>query len=350
MRLAPCACALLVATSARASSVSDEISIAGTQSTPQNPRAGNVSDLLSASVDLGESWTVNASARITVEVPTPAPTGAFPDRGGTVTDFSASADWDATDNWTLGVTVDISPESTIGSDVRLRVQDRPTDVLLQATTSINSLEMLATYDTAGISDLEWFFTAGLSVSRIETVQRIAGARHADDGSSVSLADLRTSCAPLRSGCLALVPAIDGLSDVLRYARASAGALATVRGDTDVGVSADYYGYFDDPAGVGVFTTATVGRFGTSAPIAPLRYLVRPEVTHRFGAFSVKGWVQAGRYVPEAGQGTAALGAKAQYKLSRTFRMWVSAAGQRDEDLSGAISRTGILALGAAYRF
>ncbi len=116
------------------------------------------------------------------------------------------------------------------------------------------------------------------------------------------------------------------------------------------MSLDYYGYVDDPATVGLFSTAAVGRFGAGAPIAPLRWLVRPEVAHRFGDFSLKGWAQVGQYVPEAGQGTAALGAKAQYKFSRSFRMWVSATGQRDEDSSGAISRTGILSFGGAYRF
>src|SRR6266849_4528931 len=347
LRLVRLASLLLVAAAARASSVSDEITIAGTQSTPQNPRAGSVSNLLSASVDVGESWTVNASAQVTVEAPTPAPAGAFPDRGGTVTDFSGGVDWDADDNWTFGITLDVSPESTIGSDARLRGQN-PIDVLVQSTSSIASLETLAGYDTAGSSDLEWSFTAGVALSRLETRQH-ADATH-EDGTSVSPAELRTRCTPVGSGCRALLPAIDGLSGVLRYARVSAGALATVRRDTDVGVSLDYYGYADDPANVGLYTTATTGRFGTSAPIAPLRYLVRPSLTHRFGAFSLKAWGQAGRYVSEAGQGTAALGAKAQYRFSRFFRMWISATGQRDEDPSGAISRTGILTLGAGYRF
>ena len=351
MRLVPVASALLLATAARASSVSDEISVAGTQSTPQNPRAGSVSNLLNAYVDVGKSWTVNASAQVTVEEPTPGPAGAaFPDLGGTVTDFSACFEWDATDNWNFGVTVGVSPESTIRNDARARVPNLgPTDVLVESTTSLASLELLAGYDTMGVSDLEWSFTAGIDLSRMESRQQVTGAQHAD-GTSVPPAQVRSECAPAGSGCRALVPVIDGISGVLRYARVSASALAIIARDTDVGVSLDYYGYADDPANVGLFSTAAVGRFGAGAPIAPLRYLVRPEVAHRFGAFSLKGWAQVGRYVPEAGQGTAAIGGKAQYKFSRSFRLWVSASGQRDEDASVAVSRTGILALGAAYRF
>ncbi len=350
LRLVPLASALLAAAPARAISVNEEVSVTGTQSTPQNPRAGNVSNLLSASVDVGERWTVNASARITLEASTPAATGAFPDRGGTVADFSGGVDWEANDNWTFGVALDVSPQSTLESDARLRAQDRATDVVLQATSSVASLGLLGTYDTAGVSDLEASFTAGIDLSRIDTRQQVADARHADDGTSVGLADLRARCLPVRSGCRALVPAIDGVSDVLRYARFSGGASATVRADTDLAVNLDYYAYFDDPAAVGVFTIATAGRFGAGAPIAPLRYLLRPRIAHRFGAFSLKAWVQLGRYVPEAGQGTAGIGAKAQVRLSRSLRIWLSASGQRDEDASGAISRTGGLALGAGYRF
>ena len=53
---------------------------------------------------------------------------------------------------------------------------------------------------------------------------------------------------------------------------------------------------------------------------------------------------------DVGQGTAGLGLKAQYRLSRSFRTWITASGQRDVAASGQVSRTGVLALGAAYRF
>ncbi len=350
MRVAAFALALLAATSSRASSVSDEISPSGTQSTPQNPRSGSLSNLMAASIDVGEQWTVSATAQITLEAPTPAPAGAaFDDRGGTVTDFSASLDWEATDNWTLGFTLDLSPESTISSNAQVPLQSGTGDALIRATSSNASIELLAAYDTAGISDLEWSFTGAIGIGRFETMQRLAAAQRSD-GTNLSTADLRTECSPLRSRCHALMPAIDGLSDELRSARISGGALATIRADTDVGVNADYYAYADDPANVGVFPIAAVGRFGAGAPIAPLRWLVRPVVAHRFGVFSLKLWAQAGQYVADVGQGTAGLGLKAQYRLSRSFRTWISASGQRDVASSGQVSRTGVLALGAAYRF
>ena len=112
---------------------------------------------------------------------------------------------------TFGATLELSPASTIGSDVRLRVLDRstdvlrPADVLVQTRSSIVSLGMLAAYDTAGDSDLEWSFTAGFELSRVDSQQN-ATASYVDDGTPVSSADLRARCAAARSGCQALVPA------------------------------------------------------------------------------------------------------------------------------------------------
>jgi hypothetical protein len=346
-RVGPLAALLLAAGAAEASSVSDEISVASTQSTPQSPRVGNVSNFFSGYLDVADGWTANFSAQVTVLSATAAAPGSPGDRGGTVTSFSAGVDWEATVSWTFGATVELSPSSTIGSDVRVRVLDRPADVLVETTSSIASLGLLAAYDTAGDSDLEWSFSAGFDLSRVDSQQN-AAASYLDDGTPVSPADLRAKCAAVRSGCRALVPAIDGTSALLRYARVAANATAIVAQDTDVGLDLDYYGYADDP--VGILNPATAGRTGTSAPLAPLRFLVRLGATHRFGSFSLRGWVQAGEYVPEAGEGTASVGVKAQYKLSRAFRLWISATGQRDEDPTGAISRTGILALGAGYRF
>jgi predicted porin len=124
-------------------------------------------------------------------------------------------------------------------------------------------------------------------------------------------------------------------------------------DTDFTLAGDYYHYQQDPAAVGYYSVAFVGRsanFGNGVPIAPLRFSVRPEVLHRFGAFSVKLWVTAGHYVSGTGESTTGLGAKLQYKFTKKFRLWVTATGQRDIDQNGNPTRSGGLAMGAGYRF
>jgi hypothetical protein len=355
-RLVPLIPALLLAQVARASSIRDEVTVGGTQSTPQNPRAGSLSNLIGGFVDVGEDWSISGSAQITLEEPTPAPSGSgFGDRGGTVTAFSLGVDWEPSDNWTFGVTVGLSPDSTITSDARFQVpisigstQTSRVDALIAAASSNVSGEFVATYDTAGFSDLEWSFTGAFALSRFETTQQIEGARRAN-GTTLSNTELRDLCSGARS-CSPYLVAIDGLSDELRSARFSLSALATISTDTDLGLSADYYKYFDDPANVGVFSIASVGRFGAGAPIAPLRFVVRPEFTRRVGPWSVRLWVQAGEYVAGVGQGTQSIGVKLQYKFTRVFRMWIGAIGQRDVGTNGDVSRSGWLSLGAAYRF
>src|SRR5204863_1886328 len=123
MRCAPLAAALIVAGAASASSVRDEITVGGAESTPQNPRAGNFSNLFGLSVDVAADWTVSGTAQVTLEEGTPAPAGSgFADGGGTVTDFSLGVEWDATDNWSIGVTLDVSPESAIATDAQFPVR------------------------------------------------------------------------------------------------------------------------------------------------------------------------------------------------------------------------------------
>ena len=55
-------------------------------------------------------------------------------------------------------------------------------------------------------------------------------------------------------------------------------------------------------------------------------------------------------MPRTGQTTAGAGLKAQYKFTRSFRMWASLAGQNDVDPSGEASQSSTVALGAGYRF
>ena len=342
MRLAACASALLVAAAARGDTISDQLSLGATQTTAQNPRAGSVSDLLRGSFDLGDRWVITGDAQITFEESAGAPSGAnvaFQERGGTVADFSLSVDFDVTDNFTVGGTAGFSPRSVTTTVATVIVTDPSTgrpanaDGLIRVTNSSAYAELLAGYDTTGDSDLEWSFMGAVSLNRFETLQRLEAAQ-LDRGRLILLNEVRASAE-------------------LRSARLSGAATATLFADTDLTLSGDYYAYADDPRTVGYFSVGGAARtssVGAGVPIAPLHYLVRPEVAHRFGDFSLKVWVQAGRYMPGTGQGTAGAGLKAQYKFTRWFRVWASAAGQDDVDSSGESARSGTFTLGAAYRF
>lgn len=337
------------------SSISDELSMGTTQSTPENPRAGNVADSLNGTFELNEQWSLTAGATVTLEGQTPAASkGAFGTSGQAISLFSVGADWDPNDHVTLGATLDFSPQSTQRSGTPLVFQDpngtaHQANALINVNSSQSALGLDVGYDTAGESALELSFSGGVTLSKYNTTQTVSEIRFAETNKPADRAQFISHCnrvAGTKKAC--------SLSAELDSARLSLGAIATIATDTDVGLSGDYYVYQQDPTAVGYFSVGAAGRQtvsgGTGVPLAPLKYLVRPELAHRFGDFSAKIWVQAGSYVSGAGKGTSAIGTRLQYKLTKKFKLWITASAQRDVDLTGASSDSGALALGAGYRF
>lgn len=353
MRFALFAGALLAAAPVRASSVTNEVSTSSTQATDTNPRGGTVGDSLNASFDAGEVLTINAGAMLTLQGQTPAQErGAFGTSGSAVTLLSLGADFAATDAFTLGLNLEWSPQSTqfTGTQVPVTSTGTLANALLRSRTSQLEAGLDLSYDTAGNSPLAWSFGAGVSTNHLETDQQIIRVR-TGTGAAATPQQIRDSCATGRIRCSrALLAALRAQAVTLDSQRLSGSATAVVSQDTDLTLSGDYYVYDQDPAQVGYYSIAAVGRLGNGLPIAPLQFTVRPEVAHRWGAFSAKIWLQGGRYVAGAGQSTGGGGVRLQYKFSKVFRLWVSGSGQRDVDEQGAETKSGTLALGAGYRF
>ncbi len=346
------------------SSISDELSVGSTQSTQENPRAGSVSDSLNANFELSDQFSLAAGAVLTLEGATPAPARRqFSTNGSAITLFSLGLDWDPNDHVSTGVVLDFSPASDQQIGTQLTVTDannttQPLSVLLGAKSSNSAIAFDVGYDTAGESDLEWSFTAGATASHYTTTQKLDQAYLRDTGNPYDPAQIRTYCAAHRKGkgacSAAIYQVLKGQEATLDSVRGSVVLTSTISTDTDLSLGGDLYAYSQDPGTVGIFSVGNTGRQtisgGAGVPIAPLRYTVRPEVLHRFGDLSVKLWVQAGEYASGTAQTTAGLGAKVQYKFSKTFKMWVTAGGQKDVDSTGTDSNSGSLALGAGYRF
>ena len=111
-------------------------------------------------------------------------------------------------------------------------------------------------------------------------------------------------------------------------------------------------YDKDPSQVGYFSIASIGRsvsLGNGVPAAPLQYSVRPDLSQKFGAFSVGIWYQYGQYVPGDGYGHSA-GLKLQYKISKAIKVWASGTWQDDVDAQRNAQVSNTLALGARYTF
>jgi hypothetical protein len=347
------AVALLAATGARASSISNELSSNSTQATQANPRAGNVSDALAASFDITDDWTLNAGASLTDEGKTTAlQRGAFGSSGTAVTAFSLGIDWQASESWNAAVGVDFSPQSTqfTGTQVQVDAAGTQANALLRSKSSSFEAGLDLTYDTAGESALEWSFGAGITTTHLATDQAITAVRISADGKAATPQQIRDYCNSHKCAA-ALLVALRPQTNVTLDSQRLSGAVTAIAGkDTDLTLAGDYFVYDQDPTQVGYYSVARVGRFGNGLNIAPLRFTVRPEVAHRFGDLSVKVWVQGGRYVTGTGQSTASAGLKLQYKFTKSFKMWATASGERDVDEQGNETNSSCLSLGAGYRF
>ena len=360
MRRAIALSILAVAAAARADSVTNQILVSSTHATEANPRSSVFTDFLNASFNAGEDWTLSAGASLTLQGKTPAATRSqFGESSSAVTFFTVAADWSVTDSFTVGASVDLSPKSTQFAGTTIHVVlpqpiGRATaDAQVRSETSQVDAGVDVSWDSLGRSDLEWSFTGGLHVSHYDINQSIPRARA--NGTALTQAQIEQGttnyCASnpqLATYCRELLGTVSGIPTPLDFERLSAGATATLYRDTDVSLFGDVYLYNQDPTG-SFFGLAAAGR-GPGLPIAPLRFLLRPEVLHRFGDFSARLWLEGGEYVSGTGGTTAGVGLRLQYRFTKAWRAWLTLSGQRDVDAANNITRSGSLAAGAGYRW
>jgi len=354
MRRAAALIALVLATAARAHSVSNEVIVSSGQSTETNPRPAVFTDSLSGSFDLGEDWTVSGGASVTLQGATGAATSAgFDQSSSPVTLFSGGLDWWAEEHWLAGLTLDLSPRSTQFSVAAIPATS--TSPAVDAQVRSESSQLGAALDlswfSSGQSGLEWSFNVGLGFSHSSIGQSIPNVRTTTGETLTSDEFTQRYCAAhprIRNCARNLNDAFSGTRRPLDVERFSASATATILLDTDVSLFAEYYVYNQDP-GVLDYRVAALA-FGAGMPIAPLQYLIRPEVQHRFGDLSVRLWAEGGEYVAGTAQNTAGLGAKVQYRFSKAFRAWITAAGHRDVDDRGVSTNWSTISGGLGYRW
>jgi hypothetical protein len=361
--------ALCIATASGASSVTDELSASSTQSTAASPRSGTVSDSLNASIELGSDWSLSLGALITHDnQPDLARMAQFNDLANDPFElFTAGVDWDATDHFNFGLTGQLSPVSTQSAVPSLTARNPNTGKAETVYLEVNSRSsewgagFTVGFDTAGDSPLEWAFDASLTFTSTSIDQEIPVARFINPNTprvpytDFTIAQIRADCQSGVDKCPARVQA--AMNQTLRQQaqpldseKLSGAATATVATDTDLALGFDYYVYNQDPAAVGLPQIALRQIVGSGMPMAPLQFMVRSEVTHRWGGFSARLTLQVGRYAPGTGQDTSGLGLKLQYKFSKAFRLWTTLNGQRDVDQDGQPSKSGSVAMGAGYRF
>jgi len=345
---------LAIATSARAHSVTNEVFVNAAQSSETNPRSSVFTDSLNASFDLNDNWTLFAGASVTVQSGTDAATVAgFDQSSSPIARFNAGADWAVDDRWTLGLTLDLAPDSTqFGvASVPATGTNSQVEAEVHSDTSEVGAAFDLSWDSLGRSDLEWSFNAGLGFSHSSVTQSIPRVRSAS-GQTVTPAQFtQRYCAahPRIKNCAQnLADAFSGTEKPVDAERFSAGATATVFQNTAFSLLADAYVYNEYP-GVLDSRLAMLSD-GAGLPIAPLQYLIRFEVLRRFGDLSAKLWFEGGEYVSGTGQDTEGLGLRVQYRFSKALRAWVTASGRRDVDDRRVATGSGTISLGAGYRW
>jgi hypothetical protein len=351
----------LAAFAARANSLTEEIGMGTTATTPQNPRSGNLTNNLGAAFDLSEHVVLQTGLSLMLSDATPRPAGSpFPNSPSSlIASFSGGLDFEASENVTLSVGVDVSPANTVLSPSQITFRDNSTGALvlandqLRTKSSNGALDVMVSYDSAGDSNLEWGFSTGLTANHYDTDQSIVRLQ-TDNGQVYTTQQVEASCQVSGKCSRALLSALRAKPGSLDSLKFSAGGLITAFQDTDLSVYVDYYGYQQDPATAGYFSVGAAGRTsvsgGSGIPIAPLHFLTRTELAHRFGDFSAKVWVTAGHYMDQTGQTTRGIGTKLQYKFTKAFRLWASLGVQRDTDETGLATNSTNMALGVGYRF
>jgi hypothetical protein len=347
---------------AGASSISNEVGGQVTQTTPSNPRAGNVADLLKANIDVADALILRTAVGFTYEFGTPTPAGgSFKGTDTSVFALSLGVDWEVSEALTLSVDGVYSPPSS---------QSANTDITLTgpAGGAIDRNGLLATEASSYGADLSADYAIGnplsdrlafsldadlgwLALRVDQTLQRLENEM-GTAASSVerirSLCETTTVPAEVRR-CQALKPLLGSGSSTLDEFRLAAGGTVTVAGDTDIGLHGAYYLYSQDPSDFGYYSTLTSGRtalhnvsLGNGVPLAPYLFTIRPDVTQRLGPVSLGFWYQFGVYASDLGT-SQVVGARVQWALGAAWKVWVT--GSVQVDLQPPFSTGSPLAMG-----
>jgi hypothetical protein len=345
----------LIATGVRAASLSNEVIVNNTQATETNPRSGSVGDALAGSVDLSDNFSLDFGGTLTSANSSPSP---LPNQSGSaaVALLNLGVEWMPTDSITLAVSGEWSPQTTTFADTPLALTTQIGTAHIRSLSDEIGIGADLSFDTTGTSALEWSFTGGLHFTHWDidqNIPRVTDAKGALLTNTQVRNEVSTYCSrhPLLQNCgKRVLRSLAATPFVLNSTEFSGSATAILFADTDLTMSADVYEYAQDPGQEAYASLIFNGRGGAGVPVAPLRYLVKPEIAHRFGDFSVRAWVQAGEYVQNTGGTTKGAGIKLQYKFTRSFKMWAKLLGSKDVDDQGNETQSSAVSVGAGYRF
>ncbi len=347
---------------AAASSVSNEVGGQATQTTPSNPRAGDVADLFKANIDVGESFVLRPAIGYTYEFGTAVPTGGFfKGTAASIFALSVGLDWEANDALTLSVDALFSPSSSQSADTVFTLTGpaggiEQRDGLLQTMASSYGADFFADYLIGNpLADALAFAVDGdVGWLALNVDQALEKLENEMGTAASSVSRIRAFCnatkvsAEVRQ-CQALAPLLSSGTDTLHEFRLAAGGTVTVGGEIDVGLHGAFYLYNKDPSEFGYYSSLTSGRtdlhnlsLGNGVPLAPYRFTLRPDVTRRVGPVSLTLWYQFALYASDLGT-SQVFGARLQWAIGQWWKVWLT--GNVQVDLQPPFSTGSPLAKG-----
>lgn len=342
----------LSALAASASDVGVELSGGGTRATVNNPRSGYYGALVNGAWDINDTFGLNGAAGFLHD------NGTQNTPGTNIWLFQLAADALLSEHFLLSAGLTASPSSSGESETSItadfprlgRTVTVPAEIRT-TSSSLGGIAMLA-WATHGDGNWEHGLNGSAQLTRFGVTEKLT-----PDLSGLPLKDrvtakeVESACANHLelAGCRVLTQPQNA---ALLQTRLQLAYIATLFGNNDLGLDFSYYLYDHDPTQTGFFSVATFGRVSlgdTPNAIAPIQWTLKPSYVHRFGKVTLKLWVQYGQYVPGQGYDTAA-GAKLEWKITRHWKVYLLAQGQRDVDASGAALGSGSGVLGATWTF
>lgn len=336
--------------SAHANAAAEEISAGASVSTPTTPNLSWIANRIAGVWDATARWQLRVALDATRVM---APGG---EESNTIFNTSASADLAIDSHWTASLTAGGSPASTTHSSATILDDTLPGDqgeavAQLDARSAVMSLAASLEYDTAGSSDHETSGSITVGVTHFRSTQAITSIID-PDGQMLTPGEVDDRCT-LHPCSSELRSALSPKETELTQLVLGASVLHTVEGTGDLGLSASYYLYDEDPTQLGYYSLATLGRgnLGNGVSIAPLRYTVTPTIGDRWGPLSGTLAVTYGIYVRDVSyEVTTSL--RVQYKLklegAARLKLYSKLAGSRSADQAGNPATSMSLALGAQY--
>jgi len=349
-------CVLAAAGSAaRADGVLDEASAGNTQATASAPSSPWLADKVAGIYEPSDAWQLRIDFTTTHDSGSaPTAMSRFGNSSSNVYLANISAEWDPGD-WSFKLVGGYSPSSTTTATTTVPFQTasgtQQADAQLQSTGDTASAAAWIGWDSGLLGAFNTALLATATANDYDIQQQLTAIEDRK-GSAISVDQIQMYCGT--HACGPQLTSVLGAQEThLAQYVLDASATQTLWSDTDIGLDAAYYLYNEDPAKVGYYSIAAVGRtasFGNGPSLAPLLYTVMPSAIHRFGSLMVLASVTYGQYVDDEGTDlTAALRVQYRWKLSRDSRLklYGKLSGSRDTEQTETIA-SGALSLGAQY--